>query len=288
MKKLFFLFLGFLCITANAQSITGKATYQSKTVPDFKMEGEGITDEMRKQIEENLKRALEKSYTLEFTVDESLYKEEQVLDVNSGTNPFRVMMVNFSEGVQYKNSKENVFLQEQEFFGKQFLITDTLQVLDWQLTNESKQIGQYVAFKATAIKKLSQMDWRSMRRKNQEEDSEKVKDSTETSLLDQLEMPEEIEITAWFTPQIPVSHGPGEFYGLPGLILEVQSDKTSILCSKIVLNPNEGVKIKKPSKGTQVTREEFAKIAEDKMREMQEMYGGRQRGGGNFNIRFGN
>lgn len=132
------------------------------------------------------------------------------------------------------------------------------------------------------------MDWRSMRRKNQEEDSEKVKDSTETSLLDQLEMPEEIEITAWFTPQIPVSHGPGEFYGLPGLILEVQSDKTSILCSKIVLNPNEGVKIKKPSKGTQVTREEFAKIAEDKMREMQEMYGGRQRGGGNFNIRFGN
>ena len=45
-------------------------------------------------------------------------------------------------------------------------------------------------------------------------------------------------IEAWYTLQIPVSSGPAEYWGLPGLILEVNSGNTTILCSKIILNPN--------------------------------------------------
>lgn len=56
-----------------------------------------------------------------------------------------------------------------------------------------------------------------------------------TSLLDALDMPKETVITAWYTPEISESRAPN-YWGLPGLILEVNDGKTVILCSKVVLN----------------------------------------------------
>jgi GLPGLI family protein len=55
--------------------------------------------------------------------------------------------------------------------------------------------------------------------------------------MDNLEMPKDVTITAWYTPEIPVNQGPENYWGLPGLILEINDGKTVILCSKIVLNP---------------------------------------------------
>lgn len=292
MKFLTFTFCLLFTATLFSQEFKGRAIYQSKTTTgDFKMEGDGITDQMRKQIEENMKRMLEKTYILNFNKDESLYKEEQKLDAPGagGGGMFR-MAGNFTAGSQYKNTKENQYLQDQEFFGKQFLITDTLPKLEWKLENESKQIGQYVAFKATAVKKLDNTDWQSMRRRNRSNDDEKkdveaAKDST-SSIFDEIEIPKEIIITAWYTPQIPVSQGPGEYHGLPGLILEVHADRTTILCSKIVMNPKDAEAIKKPTKGTKVTREEYNKIVKEKVEEMQEMYSGGRGGRGTMQIRM--
>ena len=74
-------------------------------------------------------------------------------------------------------------------------------------------------------------------------------DSTKTtSVSDEIEVPKTDEVTAWYTPQIPVSQGPGEFWGLPGLILEINDDKTTILCTKIVMNPNDKSKIKRQNR----------------------------------------
>ena len=57
------------------------------------------------------------------------------------------------------------------------------------------------------------MDFGNMRRRNREDekkDNEKSKDSTKsTNLLDSIEVPKEIVVTAWYTPQIPVNQGPG-------------------------------------------------------------------------------
>ena len=52
------------------------------------------------------------------------------------------------------------------------------------------------------------------------------------------------DVEAWYTPQIPVGHGPAEYWGLPGLILEVSAGNTTMLCSKIVMNPAEKEKIR--------------------------------------------
>ena len=105
---------------------------------------------------------------------------------------------------------------------------------------------------------------------------EKLKNNDEelktTNFMDMVEMPEDKTITAWYAPEIPVSQGPENYWGLPGLILEVADGKTVLLCSKIVLNPKEKKEIKAPNKGEKVTQAEYADIMMKKMQEMQEMY----------------
>mgnify|MGYP000672256811 CR=1 FL=1 len=95
--------------------------------------------------------------------------------------------------------------------------------------------------------------------------------------------------TAWYTLDIPLSHGPSEYWGLPGLILEINDGDLTILCSKIVLNPEKGVAIEKPKTGKKVTQAEFDAIQEKKTQEMMEQFkGDSRRGDGNsFQIRIG-
>ena len=46
----------------------------------------------------------------------------------------------------------------------------------------------------------------------------------------------EINITAWYCPEINVSEGPNRFNGLPGLILELSTLNFSYVAKKINLN----------------------------------------------------
>ncbi len=267
----------------NAQSdFQGKAHYESKTTMDMDFGGREMSPEIKKRIADRMKSMFEKTYILTFNKSESTYKEEEKLESPGGQGGAFRMMGSFTGGLHYKNIKDGKLLQEQEFFGKQFLINDSLPKLEWKMSGETKQIGNYTCYKATAIKKVDELDFRSMRRRDREKENiqEEEKDSTETrSLLDEIDVPKEVTVTAWYTPQIPVSQGPGEYHGLPGLILEVNSDRTTILCSKIVLNPDDKEELKIPSKGKEVKRKEYNDIMQKKMEEMREMYRGRGRGG---------
>ena len=84
-------------------------------------------------------------------------------------------------------------------------------------------------------------------------------------------------VEAWYTPQVPVSHGPLEYWGLPGLILEVSAGKTTMLCSKITLNPAEKIEIKAPAKGKEVSKQEYKETIVSKMQEFMENRGRRRR-----------
>ncbi|RXM45981.1 GLPGLI family protein [Flavobacterium sp. YO12] len=70
-----------------------------------------------------------------------------------------------------------------------------------------------------------------------------------------------IEVIAWYCPTIPLSYGPKEFGGLPGLILELHDDKIVYLVSKIDINSNLDIKINEV-KGKIITEENFDKIVE--------------------------
>ncbi|MCF8274065.1 MAG: GLPGLI family protein [Flavobacteriaceae bacterium] len=265
-------------VSFSQKDFQGKAYYESKTTMDMSNFGGGqLTEERKKQIAERMKSALEKSYILTFNQSESIFKEEEKLDTPSQGGGMRFGMMSFTGGNQYKNVKEQQLIQENELFGKQFLIKDSLPKLNWELGSETKTIGQYICFKATAVKNADGFDFNSFRRP---ENNDKPKDSTKTNKDDIKETPKQIIVTAWYVPQIPVNQGPGDYWGLPGLILEVNADRTTILCSKIVLNPTEKDIIKKPSKGKEVTKTEYDAIVKQKMEEMREMFRGRggQRG----------
>ncbi|MGS2727617.1 GLPGLI family protein [Psychroserpens sp. BH13MA-6] len=284
-KRAFLIVLLLSGATTFAQEFQGMAVYQTKTTIDMSSwGGREMTDQRRKMIEERMKSMLEKTYVLNFNRSESTYKEEEKLEApGSGRGMWSGMMSSFTGGPQYRNMKDKIILQEQEFFGKQFLVKDSLPNLEWKLENETKQIGQYTCFKATTTKKVDEMDFMSMRRRNRDneekkEGEEKADSTKNEDPFDEVEVPKFVVVTAWYTPQIPVSIGPAEYHGLPGLILEVTADRTVMLCTKITMNPQEKATIEKPKKGEVVTRDEYNQIMKDKIEEMREMYGGRGRG----------
>ncbi|WP_179344168.1 GLPGLI family protein [Winogradskyella ursingii] len=276
------LFIGFGVF---AQDFQGKAYYMSKTTMDLgEWGGREMTPEQKKRIEARMKNFLEKEYILTFNKTESIYKEDEKLEApGAGGRGFGGFGSSMTGGPKYKNVKEKEVIQDQEFFGKQFLIKDELKDLEWKMGTETKQIGAYTCFKATATKAVDAFDFRSMRRRggrDNNEETKKEKDSTknDNDPMSEVEIPKSIEVIAWYTPQIPINQGPDDFWGLPGLILEVNADRTTILCTKIVLNPEDKENIEKPEKGKEVTQAEYNDIITKKMEEMREMYGGRNRG----------
>ena len=285
------LLLCFCSIVFSQDNFQGKAYYMSKTTMNLEQwGGRDMSPEQKKRVEERMKSWLEKEYILTFNKEESIYKEDERLETPGTGRGWGSFSSSFTGGPKYKNVKSKELLQDQEFFGKQFLIKDELKDLEWKMGTEVKQIGNYTCFKATATKTVDEFDWRSMRPRGRDRNSddkkegEKAKDSTKADSNDpmsDIEVPKTIEVVAWYTPQIPINQGPGDYWGLPGLILEINADRTTILCTKIVMNPEEKEDIEKPEKGDEVTQAEYNEIITKKMKEMREMYGRRRgdRGG---------
>ncbi|MCG2609930.1 GLPGLI family protein [Flavobacterium sp. SM15] len=284
-------------ISAFAQEFQGMAVYESKTsTSDFKSRMDGnkeMTPEMRKMIEERVKKMMEKTFILNFDKSASIYKEEEKLDApGQSQGGFRMMSSMMGVGgTYYKNVKEKSYTVDKEFMGKEFLVVDTLPKLNWKLENETKKIGDYTCFKATAVKKVSASDFRQARPKKEEE-AKKDEKTTETpkgrtNFMTDFEMPKEVTITAWYTPEIPINQGPESYWGLPGLILEVNDGKTIIMCSKVVMNTKDKVEIKAPKNGKVVKQKEFDETVLKKMEEMREQFQSQGGNRGGMQIRMG-
>jgi GLPGLI family protein len=193
-------------------------------------------------------------------------------------------------GTYYKNVKEKTFTVDKEFMGKEFLVKDSLKTYKWNMEGETRVIGGYNCYKATAIIEASKTDFRNFRPKREEDKKPEVKTEDakdkKTSFLDDIDMPKEITITAWYTMDIPVNQGPEGYWGLPGLILEVNDGKTTILCSKIVLNVKEKAEIKAPNNGKEISQKDYDETVTKKMKELMEMNQG-QGGRGGMQMRMG-
>lgn len=293
MKNTFLAITLLATIFINAQNFQGMAVYESKTSTSDMMKNFGgnreITPEMRQTIEERMKKMFEKTFILNFDKSASIYKEEEKLDAPGQNNGGGRMMASMmgGGGTQYKNVKEKIYSVDKEFFGKEFLIKDSLPSYKWQMTAETKKIGEYICYKATAVVATDATDFRNFRMredKGKEEKTTKVKDSTDsnkkTNFMDDVEQIKEKTITAWYAPEIPINQGPDKYWGLPGLILEVNDGTTIILCSKITLNVKEKAKIEAPKKGKEVSQKEYDETVTKKMQEMREMYRGQGGSGG--------
>lgn len=255
-----------LSSTISFAQIQGKAVYQTKTTMELNLDESQYTPEQRKRIEERMKNRLEKVYALDFNAYESVYQEEDQLEQPDKNNG-RMRFGGFSSGEHYKNTKAKTYSKEEDLMGKEFLIKDSLLVFDWEFLDESKMIGQHLCLKAVAKRKVPNVEnFRFGRGRQANTAEEKPKDSLK-----------EIEVVAWYALDIPVNHGPGEYWGLPGLILELNADKTQIVCTQITINPKKGKEIKAPKKGKEVSQKEFNSIRREKMEEMREIYGNNRR-----------
>jgi len=272
MIRLIILIMLFLVQCIAAQDFQGIATYSTDRKLDIQLDSTQINSDMQKQIHDMMRKQFQKEYTLRFNKTESVYKEEEALEAPKPAGGIQVMVAGFGESeVLYKNSKEERFVAQRDLFSKMFLVKDTLRNYNWKLENETKKIGNYTCYKATSKQTIRQSQNVSVN--NDQEDEENFKE-------------EEITITAWYTPEIPVNNGPSTFWGLPGLIMEINDGLQNILCNKIVLNPKKKVDIKEPTKGKVITEVKFGEIMQKKSEEMNERRSNRSDGGG-MEIRIG-
>lgn len=280
--RILLLSMALVVTSVKAQDFQGKATYKTQRSVDIKLDStsnSGMTSDMHKQMQAMLKKQFQKTFTLSFNREASIYKENESLappQVGGGSG-MQIMVVGSGGGadILYKNTKDNRYSDQKDTMGKVFLVKDDIEKIDWKLENETKFIGQYQCFKATYVKMVPKpMDFKSM--------NDVVKEDKEPEMVKRT-------VTAWYTLQIPVNSGPAMYQGLPGLILEVHDGKLNIVCSKIVINPESKVEIVEPTKGKKVNREEYDKIMEKKQKEMLERYAPKKgrRDGNHFEIRIG-
>jgi len=281
MIRLIILALALVITKVNAQEFQGIATYKTMRNIDIKIDSSKMNTEMQAKMMEVMKKQFQKTYTLNFNKEASIYKEDVSLDKpQTGMGgDFQVVMVGNGGGmdVLYKNTITNQYSDQKDTMGKIFLVKDTIETIEWNLESETKYIGEYQCYKASYTKEVevSNMSFNS---NNEANDNDKDEEP---------EM-EERTVTAWYTPQIPVSNGPAKYQGLPGLILEVHDGKLTIICSKIVLNPDDKLEIKEPEKGKEVSEKEYDDIMEKKTKEMMERFAPRKgRSGEAIEIRIG-
>jgi GLPGLI family protein len=123
-----------------------------------------------------------------------------------------------SKEYYYNDITKTYLIKECEALGECFIFEN--KYLNWELTQETKEINGYIVYKAT--------------RSNG-------------------------KVIAWYTPSIPISFGPKGEYGLPGLILQLDIGNIVFSAVKIVLNPKEEIKIEIPKGGKRISGEEYAK-----------------------------
>lgn len=255
-----FLSMALVFTGANAQEFQGEATYKTQRSVDIKMDSTKVNSDLQKQMQAMLKKQFQKTFTLSFNKEASVYKEEESLaPPQVGGSTMEIMFVGSGGGsdILYKNTKDDKYSYQKDTMGKVFLVKDTLETIKWQLEKDTKFIGKYQCFKATYVKMVPK--------------PKDIKSMSDLKTDEEVEMTERI-VEAWYTPQIPVNNGPKMYQGLPGLILEVHDGKLNIVCSSIVINPKDKIEIEEPSKGKEVNQAQYDEIMRKKSEEMRERY----------------
>ncbi|MFZ4105194.1 GLPGLI family protein [Flavobacterium sp.] len=260
-KSLYFLIL-FISV-AKAQDFHGRAIYVSKQLNNVVFHVEGMSEEKAKELNEKMSKMFEKTFTLNFNKNESLYQQEQKLQESGSKAP------NFGsdlDGELYKNIQSKKYLKAEEFANKNYLISDTLINYNWELKQETKKIGDYICYKAISIIKVTKKEL-------EEYEAEKQKQTNNKTSFLNLEKPEDEIITVWYNPEIPVSQGPNKYWGLPGLIMEVNQKNLILLCSKVILNPKDKKIIKAPKKGKIISQSAYDLMEEEQFNKLKDENG---------------
>jgi GLPGLI family protein len=224
--------LTFFCFSVAFAQNSGKIAYEEK----FNMHKNLPPD--RQEMKDMIPEYNASMFELTFSGDESIYKpqkesEESEVTSNAGGGQM-TMRFGRENRVVYKNLALDTMIESREFMQKQFLIVGAPTVRKWKIGTKQKEILGH---------KCMEANFRL--------------DSTTAMVV-------------WFTPEIPVSNGPSDYQGLPGLVLgvDINDGIRTITATEIKLDAVDPSEIVAPTKGKEVTSAEFEKIRKEKMQEM--------------------
>lgn len=249
MKKIISVFILLISIVSFAQQEKLEVSYTSRIIlpDDFKFQPPGGgSRQMPKDIQEQMVKSLQEpqDFTLTILGEESLYKLVEKIS-NSQEQGMRGLrggrMVLMNGDNIYKNTSTQQLLKEQNMMMKSYTIQDTLQNYEWKLTRETKTILGNEAKKATAI-------------------------------IDS------IQTTAWYIPTLKYKTGPENYWGLPGLIAEVETEinRGPISGKRIISLTNISTvtntkSIEKPKDKNAISQKEYNKLMNDQRKRFEEM-----------------
>lgn len=237
MKNLFLFFFAVALIVSEAHSqiISGQVTYKMEL--DFHPTNESKNDNaagvshLRAMIERSKKSMEGLRCILDFNQSTSHFHLEKRME-NDGNPGLRtaLTLLNVTDDI-FSDLQEGITRTEKKAFGKNYLVEDSIQ-LDWTITAESKQIGNFTVYKAESFKET-------------------------VNSKGKFRFP----VTAWFAPEIPFSFGPIGYGGLPGLILELEVSSNfpvRYVADKLKFSENT-LKISSP-KGELITNAELQEL----------------------------
>ena len=266
MKKILIAVLATFSITViNAQQTQGMVTYERTSQMNIQFAGNNP------EMERMIPRTRTDKFELVFGNNKSLWKQAEIESDDDGTfnsgGGMQIRMIAAGANdvlfCDFENSKS---VEHRELFDKKFIVDDSIRKLQWKLTDETKTILNYPCRKAITTRYSTRM---SMNIDNGKMERKEVADTS--------------HIVAWFTMNIPVPAGPGEYQGqLPGLILEMDvNDGRQVYIAKSISEKADLAVIKGPTGKKKYTQEEFRKERDKMMEEMQ-----RNNQGGNRVIRM--
>jgi len=259
-----------LTTVATAQMKEGKISYERKinmhrNLPDPQMKS--MVPEFRTD-----------KFELIFNENVSLFRsvvDEEAPDpfANAGGGGGGGMRMNFRMPTAntYTDMAKQMQYEERAFFEKEFLIIDSLKQYKWKLSEETKTIAKQLCKKATTMITSPQMRMRVSIGGN----------NTDTT-ANTPRAPKETELVVWYAENIPVSFGPDNYSGLPGVIMEIDQDNGATVTTAVEVSAKAKYPKKElvaPTKGDKMNRAQFQ---ENMMKLVQDM----QRGGGMGGMRI--
>ncbi|MFZ9146969.1 MAG: GLPGLI family protein [Sediminibacterium sp.] len=268
MKKIIFSLLLITCasISAIAQMKEGKISYERKVnMHRF------ITDpEMRARIPEFRTDKFELLFTEQASLFRTVVDDEAPDPFANNGGDRGGMRFNFRmpETSTYTDINTQMQYESRAMFEKTFLVVDSLKQNKWKISGETKTIAKYLCKKATTmVAAPQQVRMRFGNGPRAAEDTAAPK-------------PKEVELVVWYTEDIPVSVGPDNYAGLPGAILEVDTDNGSnVIMATEVSTKFPKKELVQPTKGDKMNRAQFQDAMKKIMEDM-------QRGGGMGGIRI--
>lgn len=243
-----------------AQQKEGKVKYESVStfVARININGE----------ENSMPQTRKANFELHFANNQSLWKEAEQENPNEamgGGDDGGMHIVMFdpnSDNVLFTNLETGKRVEKRSLMEKTFIIDDSVSKLQWKMTGETKSILNHTCMQATATRITTSMQM-----------------TMDNGKMERKEVTDTIPVIAWFTTEIPVSAGPGDYQGqLPGLILEMDINKgRQIFTAKEITVKPDLALIKEPGGKKHLTRDEYRKESDKMLKEMQQNMQGGQR-----------